>query len=168
MSMADTGSDTPPEGRIDSNLSGDTPSIQPGVDIRSDNLPITPPTPMGASYAIDVTEILRRGFRALDQDEQANVVAAYLATQKQQLSPFLTPFDEEIARSKLELEYAQNKNNTWFRIGSAIFLALVAVILLGFFIYIILKQGVLTDAGVLQGFMSTIQEVFRAIFSRNY
>lgn len=167
----DEGSNTPPDGNISSSLGSDGPSIPAELDIRVKDTVIPPPIPMGSSYAVDVTEILKRGFVSLDIDEQAKVVAAYLATQRHQLSPFMTPIDEEVARHKLELEQQQTKANTAFRIFTFI-LALCTVVgilvLIGLFVNMALKQGVLNDAGIMQGIFSAVQEVFRAIFTRNY
>jgi hypothetical protein len=167
----DDGSATPPEGRIDSGLSSDGPPIPPGIDIRVDGTVLPTPIPMGPTFAVDVTEILKRGYKSLDIDEQASVAAAYLATQRQQLSPFMTPLDEEVARHKLQMETEQAESNSKYRalgIGLSALVVLALLGFIGFFTYMALKQGVLNDSGILQGLFSTVQEVFRAIVSRNY
>jgi hypothetical protein len=90
---------------------------------------------------------------------------------EEQLSPFMTPIDEEVARHKLELEQQQTKANTAFRIFTFILALCTAVgilVLIGLFVNMALKQGVLNDAGIMQGIFSAAQEVFRAIFTRNY
>ena len=165
MSSLEAGHDAPPGGSISSVLSGDDQLIPPGLDVRREAMPMHRPTPMGPSYAINAQEILRRGFMALDEEEKASVIAAYLATQKQQLSPFLTPFDEEMARSKIILEQSKTTERRYTKIIGGLVAIIIVGVVLGIIVHTVLKQGVLGDSGVFHGLMMTVQEIIRVIIN---
>ena len=165
MRSLQDGHDTPPGGSIGSILGGGDQPIPPGLDVRRGSSPMIRPTPMGPTYAVDVQEILKRGFKTLDQDEQAAVIAGYLATQKQQLSPFLTPFDEELARSKLIIESSRTKERRWTKIFGGIFLVVGVSVLLWATIKTALNKGMMADSGSVHGFLSMFQEIIRVIFN---
>jgi hypothetical protein len=157
-----------PQGHVTSILGADlddAPSINPEFDIRGENRPLQPPTPMGPTYAVQVQEILRRGFITLNAEEQAQVVAAYLATQSQALSPFKTPLEEQIMLEKNALEVDTAKKRNVSRLVLMGFTILIVATVIGMLLVTVLKQGVLTDSGVTQGIFNMAQEFIRVIFS---
>lgn len=166
MSGADDGHSVPPGGSIGSILGEGGPSIPPGLDVRKRDTPFPRPMPMGPTYAVDVQEILKRGFQTLDENEKASVIASYLATQKQQLSPYLTPFDEEMARNKHSMELSKSSDKRtikWVGLG-VLGLVLAAI---GYGLFTVGSKGVMTDSGNIRGLMSMAQEIIRVIFGSN-
>lgn len=138
----------------------------PGMDIRSPNQKIPWPTPYGNGFAvIGVEEVLRRGFKALDEDEKANIIAAYLFTQKQNLSVFETEETKQEKRIRFETEQQTHSTRQIFMLIVGILVVLAILTVIGITIYTVSKQGVLSDSGLLQGMFTMLQEVFRVIMS---
>lgn len=138
----------------------------PNMDQRAPNQKLPSPVQHGSTYAVvGVEEILRRGFRQLNEDEKANVIAAYLVTQKQNLSPFDSA--EVIHEKRLRFQTEQQTHSTRqiFMLGIGILLVLAILTVIGVTIYTVSKQGVLSDSGLFQGMFTMLQEVFRVIMS---
>lgn len=137
----------------------------PYADIRPDKMPIGPLIPYGPGFAVNTDEIFRRGFKALDEDEKARVISAYLVNQKQFLSPFDT--DVELAERQLKLELAKNDHTTkhYLTIGALTMLCGLVIVVISMIIYFSIKNGVLNDSGLIQGMFTMLQEVFRVVAS---
>lgn len=140
--------------------------ILPNMDPRAPNQKFPYPVPFGPTYAVvGVEEILRRGFKQLNDDEKANVIAAYLVTQKQNLSPFDSAEVAHEKRLRFETEQQTHSTRQIFMLGIGILLVLAILTVIGVTIYTVSKQGVLSDSGLFQGMFTMLQEVFRVIMS---
>ncbi len=162
------GSQERPAGHVTSILGADVEEnikVPPHLDVRLDDQSMPDPTPMGPTYAVSLQEIIRRGFKTLSDEEKAQVIAAYLATQNQALSPFKTPVEEQIMIKKNELELDTAKHRNISRIVLIGFTILIVASVIGMLLVTVLRQGVLTDSGVLQGIFNMAQEFIRVIMS---
>lgn len=162
------GSKERPAGHVTSILGADlddAPAVPVELDVRGDDRPMGDPVAMGPTYAVPLQEILRRGFKTLSEEEKAQVIAAYLATQNQALSPFKTPVEEQIMLKKNELELDSAKTRNVSRIVIIGFTILLLTSVIGMLLVTVLRQGVLTDSGVLQGIFNMAQEFIRVIMS---
>lgn len=146
-------------------VSPPTPTVPSDVDIRQATLPIVEPFPIGPALAIDVTEILRRGFKSLTDDEKAIIIAGYLSNQKSQLSIFDTPDEVREKTTKLEMDQSNNKTKNTIAVVGLIVAAVGFFSLIGVMIYTVAKQGVLSDSTLFQGVLTMVQEVFKVISS---
>lgn len=154
---------TLPPGYPTTGLNGGLP-IPGHYDIRNSGM--FPPAlrPYGTTFGIDITEVLRRGYKNLTLDEQATVAAGYLATQSQILSPFDT--DEEVAEKKERLRMEADSHRTGNIMRFVMFGLVILVILsiIGLVIYFASK-GILNDTGLLHGVITLLQDVFKVIFN---
>lgn len=146
------------------NSYADVINIPSAYDIRNPNRFMPTLKPYGSMFALDPTEILRRGYMNMTADEQATIAAAYLSAQAQILSPFDTNEELEEKKARLEMDKGSHRMATIFKwmiliICGALFLA---------FVYLIIyfsSKGVLTDAGVINGVMQMFNDTVRAFFS---
>lgn len=138
----------------------------PNMDVRAVDQQLPNPVPYGPTYAVvGVEEILRRGFKQLHPEEQANVIAAYLVTQKQNLSPFDSVEVAHEKRLRFESERQTHSTRQIFMLGIGILTVIAILTVIGITIYTVSKQGVLSDSGLFQGMFTMLQEVFRVIMS---
>lgn len=146
------------------NSYADVINIPSAYDIRNPNGFMPALKPYGSTFALDPTEVLRRGYMNMTADEQATIAAAYLSAQAQILSPFDTNEELEEKKARLEMDKGSHRMATIFKwmiliICGALFLA---------FVYLIIyfsSKGVLTDAGVINGVMQMFNDTVRAFFS---
>ncbi len=139
-------------------------NIPTAYDIRNPNGFMPTLKPYGSMFALDPTEVLRRGYMNMTADEQATIAAAYLSAQAQILSPFDTYEELEEKKARLEMDKGSHRMATIFKwmiliICGALFFA---------FVYLIIyfsSKGVLTDAGVINGVMQMFNDTVRAFFS---
>lgn len=152
----------PTAGVVDSKTT-DQP-LPESFDVRKPDIPMESLKPYGSSFGVDVTEILRRGFKQLSADEQANVIGAYLATQRQQLSIFETAdqIQDKQRRAAMDVDNHRFKKIITVVMIAAILLTVAGV--LGLIVYYASK-GVLSDSSLLNGLFTLLQEVFRVITS---
>lgn len=145
--------------------SANVPIIPNTLDVRHDALTLCDPSPVGPALAVDVTEILRRGFKSLTVDEQAVIIAGYLSAQKSQLSVYDTPDEVKEKMTKLEIENNNNKTKNIMAIGGFAVAIIAFLGLTGVLVYTVTKQGVLSDSTVFQGVLTMMQEVFKVVSS---
>lgn len=159
---------TPTEvGQLTDSVTADqdiTKSLPESFDIRRPNAPLEPQRPYGSGFGVDVTEILRRGFKALTVDEQANVIGAYLATQKQQLAVFESADQTYEKTERLKMDKDAYRVRRILSIIAFATIILVAAGVISLIIYFASK-GVLSDSSLFQGLFTLLQEVFRVITS---
>lgn len=145
--------------------SNSVPTIPNSLDVRQDTLSLSDPAPVGPALAVDVTEILRRGFKSLSVDEQAVIIAAYLSAQKSQLSVYDTPDEVKEKMTKLEIESNNNKTKNIMAVGGFAVAIIAFIGLTGVLAYTVTKQGLLSDSTVFQGVLTMVQEVFKVVTS---
>lgn len=134
-------------------------------DVRAPNFRMNYPQKYGRGMVVmGVEEMLRRGFKALDDDEKANVVAAFLINQKEQLSVFETEDELQERQERLQMDKSNHKLSTIIKYGTW---AIVIIALTTFMYYIITgaSKGVMNDSGLFQGIITMIKELVPIVLS---
>lgn len=116
---------------------------------------------------IDNKEVYYQGYLALSEEDKARVLLGFLMING---DPSLTNIEDlspRTIRERLDI----GKENKLFKLkfygltGLLVVTAIIAVVVIGLFMYISLDKGVLDDNGVVTGVLSTLQEVFRILFT---
>lgn len=123
------------------------------------DLPGTPPDPNALS---PMDELVHQSFMGMDKRQQLSIINGFILTHGKDITKNL-----DLQKSEFELEKDKRmfELKTLFAkvVGGS--LILMALALVGVFVYVALKQGILADGGVIVGLFNTIQEVFKVIFT---
>lgn len=111
---------------------------------------------------VDYRELLLTGFDKLDPADQQHVLRTLLLNQKDNTpGKTIAEQTEEFGLEKEKTLFRTRLYAFWLVLG--IFM-LFAISFAGIFVYITLKNGVLSNDGVITGLFNTIVEVLKVIF----
>lgn len=118
-------------------------------------------------FIIDNREVYYKGFLSLNEEDKARVLMGYLLLYDAPSPTNIEDLNPQTVRDKHLLNKDKKLFNLKFYATAAVIVLIVVagIAIIGTFMYLSLDKGVLDENGVLTGILSTLQEVFRILFT---
>lgn len=115
---------------------------------------------MTSQNAANIEAMIIAMFPQLPPEQQQIIIAQYIErlTKSNDIKTEKESFQLERDKKVLKIQ-------TWAIIGIVVFLILLIATIVGVFLYLSLKKGVLAESGIISGLATTLKEVMKIIFT---